>query len=381
MNKNKFLTALIQYIIKFSGGVSSLIILLIVIFLFTQGFGLFNKSKIEDGYCVAVSNDNPVKSLNATQLKDIFDGNIVSWRMVGGLEKDIVTFHSIDEFFDNPEVDLQSAIVVVPKEYLSECKGMKQLDCGNISFKDVFGSTSWLPTATPAPQFGFLPIICGTLWVSFIAILIALPLSLGVAIYLSELASKKVRNIIKPSIELLAGVPSVIYGFFGLVVIVPWVQRIFNLDVGQNGLTGAIVLAIMALPTIISVAQDSMQACPKSVREGSLALGATKWQTICRVVIPQSISGISAAAILGMGRAIGETMAVIMLTGNAALMPTSILQPMRTIPSTIAAELGEAPMGSAHYQALFLLGCVLFVITLAINLLVDFISSKNKLKN
>jgi phosphate transport system permease protein len=217
--------------------------------------------------------------------------------------------------------------------------------------------------------------------VSFGAILLALPLGLAVAIFLSELSNKTMYKILKPTIELLSGIPSVVYGFFGLVVIVPLVQKIFNLDVGETALAGSIVLAIMALPTIITISEDAIRSCPRSMKEASLALGANKWQTIKKVVLPYSLSGITAAIVLGIGRAVGETMAVLMVTGNSAVMPHTFLAPIRTIPATIAAELGEVPSGGAHYEALFLLGCVLFIITLIINLVVDYITNKNKLKS
>lgn len=233
-----------------------------------------------------------------------------------------------------------------------------------------------MPTATPAPLFGVLPLILGTLLVSIVAILIALPLGLGVAIYISELANERTRKLMKPTIELLAGIPSVVYGFFGLVVLVPIVQKTFHLPVGETAFTGSLILAIMALPTIITVAEDAMRNTPRAMREASLALGATHWQTVYKVVIPYSISGISAAVVLGIGRAIGETMAVLMVTGNAAIMPHSVFQSVRTIPATIAAELGEAPAGGAHYQALFLLGCILFVITMIISITAEAISKK-----
>lgn len=198
---------------------------------------------------------------------------------------------------------------------------------------------------------------------------------------MSEVANPKIRNILKPIIELLNGIPSVVYGFFGLAVIVPLLQNTFDLPVGESGLAGSIILAIMALPTIITVAEDAMSNCPRSMREASLALGSTQWQTIYKVVIPSSISGITSGVVLGIGRAIGETMAVLMVTGNAAVIPTSILEPLRTIPATIAAELGEAPAGGAHYQSLFLLGVILFFITLFINSCVEIVSSRNKIKN
>ena len=169
-----------------------------------------------------------------------------------------------------------------------------------------------------------------------------------------------------------------VYGFFGLTVIVPILQDVFGLPVGESGLAGALVLAIMALPTIITVSQDAMQNCPRAMREASLALGASRWQTIYKVVMPYSVSGITSAVVLGIGRAFGETMAVLMVTGNAAVIPLSITDPLRTIPATIAAELGEAPAGGPHYQSLFLLGVVLFFITLIINTSVEYISSRNK---
>jgi phosphate transport system permease protein len=220
----------------------------------------------------------------------------------------------------------------------------------------------------------------GTLWVSIIAILIALPLGLGVAIYISELANEHIRKILKPTIELLAGIPSVVYGFFGLVVIVPLLQKALNLPVGETVLAGSIILAIMALPTIITIAEDAMRTTPATIREASLALGATNWQTIYRVIVPYAASGITAAVVLGIGRAIGETMAVLMVTGNAAVIPHSLFEPVRTIPATIAAELGEAPSGGIHYQALFMLGCILFIITMIISVSAEIISKKQQNK-
>ncbi|MEG2281952.1 MAG: phosphate ABC transporter permease subunit PstC, partial [Rikenellaceae bacterium] len=220
------------------------------------------------------------------------------------------------------------------------------------------------------------PLIMGTLWVSIAAILFALPFGLAVAIYMAELASPRMRSCLKPVIELLAGIPSVVYGFFGLVIIVPLIQDIFKLPVGETALAGSIILAIMALPTIITVAEDAIRTVPRATKEASLALGATHFQTIYKVILPYSVSGIMAAVVLGIGRAIGETMAVLMVTGNSAIIPNTLLEPVRTIPATIAAELGEAPNGGVHYEALFLLGCILFLITLIISIVVEFIASK-----
>ncbi|MFR5541721.1 MAG: phosphate ABC transporter permease subunit PstC, partial [Barnesiella sp.] len=269
-------------------------------------------------------------------------------------------------------------IAFIPEEFIPQNPKSRILKDNAIPMRDVLFGTEWFPTATPAAQFGILPLIGGTLWVSAFAILFALPFGLSVSVYMSEVANNRIRNILKPVIELLSGIPSVVYGFFGLIVIVPFIQKIFGLPVGETGLAGSIVLAIMALPTIITVSEDAMRNCPNSMREASLALGASKWQTIYKVVIPFSISGITSGVVLGIGRAIGETMAVLMVTGNAAVIPHSILEPLRTIPATIAAELGEAPSGGAHYQALFLLGVILFFITLIINLSVEYISNKQK---
>jgi phosphate transport system permease protein len=203
-----------------------------------------------------------------------------------------------------------------------------------------------------------------------------MPLGIGVAIYISELAGSRMRKLMKPAIELLAAIPSVVYGFFGLIVLVPLIQKAFNLPVGETAITGSIILAIMALPTIITVAEDAMRSTPLSMREASLSLGANQWQTIFRVVIPYASSGISAAVILGVGRVVGETMAVLMVTGNAAVLPSSLFEPVRTIPATIAAELGEAPTGGTHYKALFLLGCILFIITLAMSIFAEMVAKK-----
>jgi len=235
----------------------------------------------------------------------------------------------------------------------------------------------WYPTSVPVSRFGVLPLILGTLLVTFIAILFALPIGLITAIYMAEIASDRMRKLMKPVIELLAGIPSVVYGFFGLVVLVPAIQQVFKLPVGETALAGSIILAIMALPTIITISEDSIRSAPVALKEASLALGASHWQSLRLVVIPYAKSGILAAFILGIGRAIGETMAVLMVTGNAAVMPHSIFAPVRTIPATIAAELGEAPFGGTHFKALFALGIILFIITFIFNSLVELIKSKN----
>lgn len=391
----RILERIVESILTVSGAVTSIAILLIVIFLFKEGLGLFNSPSVENGYALYVNSKNTVNDLTVIEIKQIFDSKITDWKEVGGIDQEIMIFR-FDEIFNIysedqlgkdyellPEklgeviTENPSIIAYLPQKYAPlDIAGVKKLQTKTISIGDFFGGTEWIPTATPAPLFGVLPLILGTLLVSLIAILIALPLGLGVAIYLSELAGERTRKFMKPTIELLAGIPSVVYGFFGLVVLVPIVQKVFHLDVGETAFTGSLILAIMALPTIITVAEDAMRNTPRAMREASLALGATHWQTIYKVVIPFSASGISAAVVLGIGRAIGETMAVLMVTGNAAVIPHSVFDSVRTIPATIAAELGEAPAGGAHYQSLFMLGCILFIITMIISITAEMISKR-----
>ncbi|MCL1822123.1 MAG: phosphate ABC transporter permease subunit PstC [Prolixibacteraceae bacterium] len=385
----------IEGLFKFCGSISIIVILLITFFLFKEGMGLFNTSVVESGYALCLHPTNRIETLTSFQIKEIFDYEIENWKDVGGddLEirlfrfEEIFNYYSDEELGDDysllpeklaEEIEKDETIIAfIPQKYvLEESDKLKVLKTGDISLNDFFGGHEWMPTSTPTAQFGALPLILGTLWVSFFAILIALPLGMGVAIYMSELAGKRIRSVMKPAIELLAGIPSVVYGFFGLIVLVPLIQQTFNLPVGETAFAGSIVLAIMALPTIITVAEDAMRTTPAAMREASLSLGANQWQTIYRVVIPYASSGISAAVILGIGRAIGETMAVLMVTGNAAVMPSSLFEPIRTIPATIAAELGEAPTGGTHYKALFLLGCILFVITLAMSIFAEMVSKK-----
>lgn len=229
---------------------------------------------------------------------------------------------------------------------------------------------TWNPVAA-IPSYGIAPLIVGTLLVTLGSMVIAVPLSIGAAVYISELASPRVKLVIKPAIELLAGIPSVVYGFFGLMVMTDWLRVVFDQPSGESWLAGSLLLGIMALPTITSVAEDAIRSVPQEYREGSLAVGATRWQTISKVVVPAALSGITAAIILGMGRAIGETMAVMMVTGNAAVIPspiTNILSPVRTLTGTLGIEMGEVASGSLHYHALFGVAVVLLLITLAVNL-------------
>jgi phosphate transport system permease protein len=391
----RIIEKIIENILRLSGTVTTIVILLMVIFLFKEGFGLFNSSAVEKGYVLCIHSSNQANRLSSFEIKQIFDEKIKNWNEIGGANMPIEAFRFNDIFSRYSESEIgeefehlaeklgevisssPGIIAFIPERYLpSNMPQVKVLRNENISWVNFFGGTEWMPTATPSPQFGVVPLVLGTLWVSFIAVLIALPLGLGVAIYLSELAGDKMRKTLKPAIELLAGIPSVVYGFFGLVVLVPLVQKAFNLPVGETAFTGSLILAIMALPTIITVAEDAIRSTPLAIREASLALGATHWQTIYRIVVPYASSGISAAVILGIGRAVGETMAVLMVTGNSAIIPKSLFAPIRTIPATIAAELGEAPALGTHYQALFMLGCILFMITLIMSIASEIVSKR-----
>jgi phosphate transport system permease protein len=226
----------------------------------------------------------------------------------------------------------------------------------------------WMPVSFQKESFGLLPLVTGSLLVTLLATLIAVPFGVCGAVYISELASPLEREIFKPFIELLAGIPSVVIGFFGLVVLAPLVKDIFGLASGLNALNGALLLALMAIPTIMSISEDAIRSVPISYKEASLALGASRLQTIWRVTVPAALSGIIAAVMLGMGRVIGETMAVMMVTGNAAIITASPFESVRTMTATIAAEMGEVPFGSEHYRALFCVGIVLLLATFCLNM-------------
>lgn len=248
---------------------------------------------------------------------------------------------------------------------------------------DFLSGPVWNPTGA-IPVYGIWPLIVGTLLVMVLAMAIAIPLGIGSAIYIAELAPYRVKAVIKPAIELLAGIPSVVFGFFGLIVLTDWIRVTFAVPTGETWLAGSLLLAVMALPTIISVSEDAIASAPREYKEGSLALGATRWQTISRVVTPAALSGITAAIILGIGRAIGETMAVLMVTGNAAIIPDpigNVLTPVRTLTATLGIEMGEVPIGSMHYHALFGIAVVLLVITLVVNLIATMLLARIKERN
>lgn len=236
-----------------------------------------------------------------------------------------------------------------------------------IPILDFLTGSSWQPTSAIQPEFGTTPLVYGTLLVTFIAMVIALPLGVAIAVYIAEVAHPREKELLKPVIEMLAGIPSVVYGFFALVTLATWIQQATGTTSRLNALNGGVILAIMAIPTIVSLAEDAITSVPREYKEASLALGASRWDTIRSVVLPSSASGILAAALMGFGRAIGETMAVLMATGNAAIINLNILDSIRTITATIAIETPEVAFGSLHYHTLFALALLLFAITFAFN--------------
>jgi len=248
---------------------------------------------------------------------------------------------------------------------------------GDVSLSSLFG-TRWYPIEG---YFGVLPLIIGSLIVTIGAMLIALPFGVGTAVFLSEVSPLWVKSVLKPVIEILAGLPSVVLGFLGIQLAAPFFRRFLELPTGLTAFTGAVLLGFISIPTIVSIAEDALNSVPSSFRQGSLALGATHWQTIWRVTVPAARSGILTAVMLGVGRAIGETMAVMMVTGNAPVLPhglDALFLPVRTMTATIASEMGEVATGSPHYHVLFFIGIILFILSLAINIVASSIALQSR---
>ena len=238
---------------------------------------------------------------------------------------------------------------------------------------EFFTSIEWYPTSQSHVRYGVLALIAGTASVTVLAMLLAVPFGIGAAVFLSEFCGPRAKETLKITIELLAAIPSVVWGFIGLTVMNPLIIKLFGTPIGLNVLNGGVILALMSVPIIVSIGEDALKAVPDSYREAALALGVTRWQLVYRVLLPAARNGLLAAVLLGVGRAVGETMAVLMATGHAVKIPTSLMDSVRTLTATIAAELGEAPVGSEHYQVLFIIGILLFTITFAVNLTADLV--------
>ena len=237
----------------------------------------------------------------------------------------------------------------------------------------------WIPVSFQRETFGILPLICGSLLVTAIATILMIPFGIGASVYIAELAYPREREMLKPFIEILAGIPSVVIGFFGLLILVPAIKSIFGLSSGLTAMAGGILLALMAIPTVISISEDVIRAVPQSYKSASLALGASKMQTIWKVILPAALPGIITAIMLGIGRVVGETMAVMMVTGNAAVITAKPFESVRTMTATIAAEMGEVAFGSIHYRALFCVGIVLLITTFLLNIIAHKVLKKYSL--
>ena len=266
-----------------------------------------------------------------------------------------------------------SAIILIIGIFVFITKEGVGFIAGPLNVREFLGSVTWRPTSTQNPRYGVLGLIAGTASVTGLAMVVSVPFSLGAAIFIGEFATGRLRESLKVLVELLAAIPSVVWGFIGLSIMNPLIIDMFDVPVGIGVLNSGIILGLMAAPIMTTIAEDALKAVPDTYREAAEAMGATKWQGIFRVVLPAGKNGLVAAVLLGVGRGFGETMAVLMASGNAIQIPTSPFDSVRAITATIAAELGDAPVGSDHYRALFTLGILLFVVTFIINLTADLV--------
>lgn len=343
----------VQYLV-FIGGVSAIIFILgIFVFITKEGFGFMVKSQ------------NELTESAFIQLED-----------AGMPDEDLDALDELQgQAFDSGE-DLALAVeTLIGKEAAAPYREIFVEKTRNepFTFAGFFASTRWKPTSEMNPTFGALAMIAGTASVTGLAMLVAIPFSLGAAIFIGEFASGKTREFLKILVELLAAIPSVVWGFIGLSIMNPLIIKIFHVPIGLNVLNAGLILGLMAAPIMTTIAEDALKAVPDRYREAAEAMGATRWQVIYKVVLPAAKNGLVAAILLGVGRGFGETMAVLMATGHSINIPTSVFDSVRALTATIAAELGETAVGSDHYQALFTLGIFLFLITFLINLTADLV--------
>lgn len=359
----------------------------LTVFLFREGISALYKKPYEE-FRFAVHPVNPITSLKAAQVRALLRKEL-TWEKLGGPSAPLVAVHlaNIDRYVSpsasiseiQRQLDslagLPGVLFALPPSLLPA--RTKPIQVKWQSWKEIFLSTQWSPTYEPVPAVGFLPLLAGSLWVSLIGLLVVVPLGIAMAVYAVEFLPKGLYYPVKILWELLAGLPSVVVGFWGLVVVVPWVQKVFRLSAGETALTAGVLLGWMTLPLMASLVEEALRAIPRLLEESSYGLGATQWQTILRLKLPYVLPSIATATLLSAGRILGETMVVLMVSGNAPLLPWTPLQPVRTLPATLAAELGEAPVGSYHYHVLFLLGIVLFLLTLILNVSAYFIRPRD----
>ncbi|MCX7764011.1 MAG: phosphate ABC transporter permease subunit PstC [Bacteroidia bacterium] len=346
-------------------------------FLFREGLPALYKSPYEE-LRFAVHPENPISQLDAGQVRALVRRE-KKWKDFGGPDTAVVAVHlaNIDRYVTagaslhqiQSTIDslarLRGVLLALPPNLLP--KHTKPLVVHWKGWKEIFFSTQWSPTYEPVPAVGFLPLLMGSLWVSVIGLLVVVPLGIAMAVYAVEFLPKTLYYPVKILWELMAGLPSVIIGFWGLVVVVPWIQKVFKLSAGETALTAGLLLGWMTLPLMASLVEEALRAIPRLLEESSYGLGATQWQTILRLKLPYILPSIATATLLAAGRILGETMVVLMVSGNSPVIAWTPLKPVRALPATLAAELGEAPVGSYHYHTLFLLGVVLFLLTLLLN--------------
>jgi phosphate transport system permease protein len=381
----------------------------IAFFLFKEAFPTFLTPHATSIHALVpvVHRENQIwkKSINKEKLKDIYTGKLTDWKMLDGKSGKIQVISYSETTYEGKkwlegllgeETLAKDAIKVESARQMTRSIATNKNAIGYLDREEIgritrefkltkrvgvleflFGK-EWYPPPNEPPSFQIFPILWGSIIVTFFSALIAIPLGVGSAIYMSEIAHTKTNEILKPIIELFAALPSVVIGFFGMVIVAPLLQKQFDIPNGLNLTNASILLAFMAVPTIASVSEDALRAVPESLKEASYALGSTQWETTWRVTVPAALSGISAAVILGLARAMGETMVVLMVAGGAAMIPDGLFDPVRPMPAAIAAEMGEAPRGGMHYHALFAIGVTLFILTFCFNLLSDFISKRYK---
>ena len=381
----KFFEKIVEGGLLISGSVSSFTILLIVFFLFKEAGGLFNTPATEEGYVLAVNKSNDVGKLSPEKIMDIFDGNITNWKDISGMDQDILIFRFSDltNYYTEEELGDEfqyvpqkiselvakepGIIAFFPKQYLLENDFQgKVLPEEKITLGEFFGGTKWYPTSTPAPIFGLIPLLLGTLLVSIGAIVLSLPFGIAVAIYMAEIANKRTRDLLKPIIELLAGIPSIVYGLFGMLFFVN------TLKWGFSVLAGAFTLSIMILPLIMRQTEEALKAVPDSYREGSFGLGAGKLRTVFRIVLPSAVPGILAGVILAIGRIVGETAALIYTAGTVAQVPKNVLGSGRTL----AIHMYMLSSEGLYMNQAYATAVILLVLVVAINTLSGVVAKK-----
>lgn len=366
-------------LIRLSGATTTLVLVLLAYFLFREGLPVLWKSPLGD-LQVAVHPDNPIRSLSPEQIEAIHEGKIRRWSQLGGYDDTLYWVHPYNLPFQDTMplrayldscARLRGIIMAFPESWIPPT--LKLIEVEVYSIGAIVGGTRWAPTQHPLPSVGIAPLIVGSLLVGVLALIGVVIWGLPMSIYLAEFMHPRWRQRLKSLLEVGAAMPSVVVGFWGLVVVVPKVRTLFNLSVGETAFTTALLLSFFVLPFFTLLVEEAIEQVPSYLKEASYGMGATQWQTILRVVLPYVMPQIGAALLLTFGRILGETMIVLMVSGNAATMPTSIFDSVRTLPATLAAELGEAPMGSYYYHMLFFLGIVLFLLTLALNLLGQYI--------